>query len=147
MRTFLDTFLESSVLSRRALAAVWTAAAAHSALPSRAAAAGGPSSLSGKPRPETGVVLLEPVDQSGRTISAELLLAASNKATGISAVAVFESAFPLARGNYYDVESRNKEGDAAFIHVASLPMNQNKVTERHRLLCPSLPIVLLSQDI
>lgn len=62
---------------------------------------------------------MEPVVQTGSTISAEMLVGG-----GISAVAVFESQYPLAKGNYYDVESRNKEGDAAFIHVAALPAGQ-----------------------
>jgi len=84
--------------------------------------------LSGKPRPETGVVLLEPVDQTGKTISAELLLANNNKASGISAVVAFESAYTLAKGNYYDVESRNKDGDSSYIHVASLPAGQTLET-------------------
>ena len=66
-------------------------------------------------------MLLEPVVQSGSTISAELVCAGS---PGVSAIAVFESAFPLAKGNYYDVESRNDKGDAAFIHVAELPPGQ-----------------------
>ena len=90
MRLAVDKQL---LLGRRALLSVCTAAAVISgvdpSVPSHcAAAAGGPSSLSGKPRPETGVVLLEPVDQTGTTVSAELLLAdASNKNGGISAVA------------------------------------------------------------
>ena len=42
-----------------------------------------------------------------------------------SAVAVFESAYPLAKGNYYDVEGRNKDGDAAYIHVAPLPAGKS----------------------
>lgn len=90
-----------------------------------ACAAGGPSSLSGKPRPETGVVLLEPVQQTGTTISAELLLSAGAKdSVSLSTVAAFESSWPVAKGNYYDVESRNKDGDSAFIHVAKLPASQ-----------------------
>ena len=46
--------------------AFWAAAALVAQTPAPPAlAAGGPSSLSGKPRPETGVILLEPVVQSG----------------------------------------------------------------------------------
>ena len=68
---------------------------------------------------------MEPVDQSGKTVSAEILVAdASNNAGGISAVAAFETNYPLAKGNYYDVESRNKEGDAAYVHVAKLAPGQ-----------------------
>lgn len=117
-------------VGRRALLSVWAAASAPIFFPTQhAAAAGGPSSLSGKPRPETGVVLLEPVDQTGKTVSAELLVKdARNSASGISAVAVFESPYSLAKGNYYDVESRNKDGDAAYIHVATLPAGKKLET-------------------
>ena len=119
----------TSLVGRRALISTWTALAAiQTGFPAQlASAAGGPSSLSGKPRPETGVVLLEPVDQSGKTISAELLVA-SNTDAGLSTVAAYESAYPLAKGNYYDVESRNKEGDAAFIHVTTLAAGQKLET-------------------
>ena len=62
------------------------------------------------------------MEQTGKTISAEMLCAgAGSDKGGVVAVAVFESAFPLAKGNYYDVEGRNNDGDAAFIHVAKLP--------------------------
>jgi hypothetical protein len=56
------------LLGRRAMAgpAFWAAAALVAQTPAPPAlAAGGPSSPSGKPRPETGVILLEPVVQSG----------------------------------------------------------------------------------
>ena len=36
-----------------------------------------------------------------------------------------ESAYALAKGNYYDVEGRTKEGDAAYVQVASLPAGTN----------------------
>ena len=50
--------------------AFWAAAALVAQTPAPPAlAAGGPSSLSGKPRPETGVILLEPVVQSGAIAS------------------------------------------------------------------------------
>ena len=115
-------------VGRRAFLSVWAAATVVVPPVRHATAAGGPSSLSGKPRPETGVVLLEPVEQTGSTISAELLIDSASQAGGISAVAVFESAYPLAKGNYYDAESRNKEGDAAFIHIAVLPAGQQLET-------------------
>ena len=54
--------------------AVWAAALVARPTPP-AFAAGGPSSLSGKPRPETGVILLEPVMQSGKIIVLRALLA------------------------------------------------------------------------
>jgi len=106
------------LLGRRAMVgpAFWAAAALVAQTPTPPArAAGGPSSLSGKPRPETGVILLEPVVQSGKTVSAELL------APGLAIGAAFESAYPVAKGNYYDMEARTKDGDSTFVHVARLP--------------------------
>ena len=56
--------------------AFWAAAALVAQTPTPPArAAGGPSSLSGKPRPETGVILLEPVVQSGTILALALALA------------------------------------------------------------------------
>jgi len=114
-----------AIAGRRTFVALWASAAVQWPAPPRAHAAGGPSSLSGKPRPETNVVLLEPVAQTGNTISAELLCAGTGDKAGVAAVAVFESAYPLAKGNYYDVEGRNKDGDAAYIHVAPLPAGKS----------------------
>ena len=115
------------LLRRRAVltSGMWTALASLGA-PSSSVAAGGPSSLSGKPRPETGVVLLEPVGQSGKSITAELLCSSSG-GSSISTVAVFETPWAVAKGNYYDVEARSKGGDAAFIHVAALPATQKPI--------------------
>ena len=86
--------------------------------------AAGPSSLSGKPRPETGVILIEPVVQTGKTVSAELLVPSGSGATSLAVVAAFDSAYVVAKGNYYDCEARSKNGDSAFVHVASLPPGQ-----------------------
>ena len=66
------------LLGRRAMVgpAFWAAAALVAQTPTPPArAAGGPSSLSGKPRPETGVILLEPVVQSGTILALALALA------------------------------------------------------------------------
>ena len=109
-------------LSRRELTSrcLCVAAAAFIGQPLQPAiAAGGPSSLSGKPRPETGVVLLDPVVQSGKTVSAELLVSAD--AGAVAVVTAFDSTYSVAKGNYYDVEARSKDGDSAYVHVASLP--------------------------
>jgi hypothetical protein len=109
-------------LGRRAVVAHVLLASAAST-PWAALAAGGPSSLSGKPRPETGVVLLEPPAQTGRTLSGEMVVEG-----GVVAKVVFESAYALARGNYYDMEARNADGDAAFVHVATLPAGETLET-------------------
>ena len=113
---------DEEALGRRVVVARLAWAVCAASISSQAAiAAGGPSSLSGKPRPETGVVLLEPVTQSRKTVAAELLVASSQPAEGIAAIVVFESEFALAKGNYYDIEARNRDGDASFIHVAAMP--------------------------
>lgn len=126
MRGTGPTIERRALISRLYAIALTSTAGQLKVLP--AFAAGGPSSLSGKPRPETGVVLLDPVQQTGRTISAELLLSAAGAKDSLSAVAVFETPWPVAKGNYYDVESRNQEGDSAFIHVAKLPNSQRLET-------------------
>lgn len=78
----------------------------------------------GKPRPETGCVLLEEVASTGNskqpTISAELVTNG-----GVAATVAFESPWPVARGMYYDVEARSQEGDSAFVHVRTLPSGKD----------------------
>ena len=80
----------------------------------------GAGTISSRSRPVTGVVLLDEVVSSGKesspTISAEMVLDG-----GVAITASFESTWPLAKGMFYDVESRSKGGDGAFMHVASLP--------------------------
>ena len=107
-------------VGRRELAS--RALLATAALVGGPAWAAGPSSLSGKPRPETGVVLIEPVVQTGKTVSAELLVPGSE--TSLAVIAAFDSSYAVAKGNYYDCEARSKDGDSAFLHVASLPPGQ-----------------------
>jgi len=79
----------------------------------------GAGTISGKSRPETGCILLDEVQASGNekspTISAELVTNG-----GVAATVVFQAPWPVARGMYYDIESRSKEGDSAFVHVRSL---------------------------
>merc|ERR1719291_54944 len=74
----------------------------------------------GKPRPETGCILVEAVQSTGSaktpTISAELVTKG-----GVAVTVAFDSSWPLARGMYYDVEARSQEGDSAYVHVRSLP--------------------------
>jgi len=78
----------------------------------------------GKPRPETGCVLVEEVQSTGSakspTISAELVTNG-----GVAATVVFDSPWPIARGMYYDVEARSSEGDSAYVHVRTLPADKD----------------------
>jgi len=82
------------------------------------------SGVSGKPRPETGCILLEQVQASGSakapTISAELVTNG-----GVSATVAFDSAWPVARGTFFDVEARSPEGDSAYVHVRKLPSDKD----------------------
>ena len=78
------------------------------------------SGSGGKPKPETGCILLEEVQTTGSakapTISAELVTNG-----GVAATVAFDSPWPVARGTYFDIEARSQEGDSAFVHVRSLP--------------------------
>ena len=82
----------------------------------------GAGTMSSRSRPETGVVLLEEVQEAGKkdapTVSADLVLDG-----GVIATATFDSepGYPLIRGMFYDVEVRGKGADGAFLQVASLP--------------------------
>ena len=67
-------------------------------------------------RPDLGVVLVDEVQATGTTISANMVLSG-----GLIATAVFESSWPLAEGSYYDVETKSRDGDNAFVQVRSLP--------------------------
>ena len=67
----------------------------------------GAGTMSSRSRPETGVVLLEEVQEAGKkdspTVSADLVLDG-----GVIATATFDSepGYPLIRGMFYDVEVR-----------------------------------------
>jgi len=84
----------------------------------------GAGTISSRSRPSTGVVLLEEVQQSGKkdapTISAEIVLDG-----GIAATISFDSEYPLVQGMFYDIESKSRAGDGAFVQVAPLPGGKN----------------------
>ena len=75
-----------------------------------------PCAVSSRSRPDTGVILLDEVQATGRanspTITADLVLDG-----GVAASCSFDSVWPLSRGMYYDVETRSKQNDAAFLQV------------------------------
>ena len=92
----------------------------------------------GKPRPETGCVLLEEVQSSSgngkvSTISAELVTNG-----GVAASVAFESPWPVARGMYYDVEARSQEGDSAYLHVRTLPSDKDVMAVKASYLTSSV---------
>lgn len=80
----------------------------------------GAGTISSRSRPSTGVVLLDEVQESGDknspTVSAELVLDG-----GVAATVTWASEFPLSHGMFYDVETRAKTGEGAFLQVARLP--------------------------
>ena len=88
----------------------------------------GAGTIAGKSRPVTGVILLSEASASGSSgtpfISAECVLNG-----GIAATATFQSPWPIARGMYYDVEARSKDGDGAFLMVSSLPKGEARTLD------------------
>jgi hypothetical protein len=92
-----------------------------------ALAVGAGTSVTGKSRPELGCVLIEEVAQSGSTVTAELALNG-----GVAATATFDSPWPLAKGLYYDVETKNEKG-SAFLQVVPLPAGESVTTVSKKL--------------
>lgn len=137
-----QSHLSRSALMRSALSFSLLTAPVRVPFPAHAEENIGPASnfnrlQTGKPRPETGCVLLEEVTSSGNaktpTISAELVTSG-----GVAATVVFESAWPLARGMYYDVEARSQEGDSAYVHVRTLPTGKGVLEVKASYLTSSV---------
>jgi len=84
----------------------------------------GAGAISGKSRPRTGVCLLEPVQtvSNGGDVAVQSLLALDG---GVQASVRFTSPYPLAKGMYYDVEVRSKDGDGAFLQVERMPSGRS----------------------
>ena len=79
------------------------------------------TTMSGKTRPDTGVVL---VDEPTQVSSRGSLAAAAEVVTAdkVAATLAFDSPWPLQKGNYYDVEAKSKEGgDGCFVVVKTPP--------------------------
>jgi hypothetical protein len=104
-------------LSRRMFVSI--ALVAPPLLPRQALAVGAGTSVTGKSRPELGCILVDEAVQSGSTVTAELLLNG-----GVAATATFDSPWPLARGLYYDVETKSEKG-SAFLQVVPLPAGES----------------------
>ena len=98
-------------VSRRA-ALAWPALAALALTPAPPSFAISATTMAGKSRPELGVVLAEPVRQTGQTISGDVVLSGGTLAT-----ATFDSSWSLAEGGYYDIEAKSDKGDGAFVMV------------------------------
>ena len=104
-------------MDRRALlqtsaSALLSGASLLPVLPAHAISA---TTMSGKSKPELGVIMVDEAKEGGGgAISAEIVLS-----NGLIASLAFKSPWSLAEGNYYDVAAKSKEGDAAFVQVAN----------------------------
>jgi len=74
------------------------------------------TTMTGKTRPDLGVVLVDSVTQQGQTLSADLVVAG-----GLICSVAFDSKWKLAEGGYYDVEANTRDGEAAFLQRVALP--------------------------
>jgi len=106
--------VETAQLSRASVLRLVSLASVAPLLPQHAGAVGAGTSVTGKSRPELGCVLIDEVQQTGKTVTAELALSG-----GVAATATFDSPWPLARGLYYDVEAKSEKG-SAFLQVVPL---------------------------
>lgn len=79
------------------------------------------TTMSGKTRPDTGIVLVDEPTQNarGKTLTTSATVVTSDRYV---AQLTFESTWPIQRGNFYDVEVRSKEGgDGAFLLCKAAP--------------------------
>eukprot|EP00965_Chrysotila_dentata_P218884 6190823-Pleurochrysis_carterae.AAC.2 len=60
------------------------------------------------------------MDALAGAISAEVVLS-----DGLVATTAFNCKWPLAEGGYSDVEAKNRDGDAAFLQISTLPEGQS----------------------
>lgn len=83
-------------------------------IPKRASAISA-TTMTGKTKADLGMYLVEEPKQTGATISGDVVLNG-----GIIATATFDSQWALSPGGYNDVEASNREGDTAFMQIATL---------------------------
>ena len=76
------------------------------------------TTMSGKSKPELGMILPSAPSQTGSTISGDAILP-GGKLAAIS----YDTKFALSEGGYYDIESaaRDGAGDGAFVQIATPP--------------------------
>mmetsp|Transcript_99963 Transcript_99963/g.177359 ORF Transcript_99963/g.177359 Transcript_99963/m.177359 type:complete len:326 (-) Transcript_99963:76-1053(-) len=82
------------------------------------------TTMAGKSKPALGVILVDAPQQTGKTISGEVILNG-----GLIAQLAFETPWGLATGGYYDMEAspgkaRGGSGEAAFVAVSTLPAGE-----------------------
>ena len=107
--------LPSPIARREVLRLPLALAAVLGPFPSLPAHAISATTMSGKSKPELGMILVDEPKQTGASISAEAVLP-GGKVASIS----YQSKFPLVSGGYYDVETMATEGgDGAFVQIAT----------------------------
>jgi len=89
-------------------------------VPTRPVHAISATTMTGKTKPDLGVFLIEEPTLTGGTMSANLVVSG-----GLIATATFDTKWPLAEGGYYDIEAKNREGDAAYIQVGTLDAGES----------------------
>ena len=77
------------------------------------------TTMSGKTKPELGILLVDEAQQVGKTGVMANLVLADNVVAAIS----FDSVWPLTEsGSYFDIEAKSRDGgDSAFVQVATAP--------------------------
>ena len=109
--------LQHQSLDRRSAILRSAAAIGVTLLPAQlpqAALAISATTMSGKSKPELGVIMVDEAKLAGKTITGEVVLTNS-----VLASISFDSVWGLAEGNYYDIAAKSKDGDATFVQIAS----------------------------
>jgi len=102
-------------------AAVGAALSTLAALgPSKPAVGISATTMTGKSKPELGVVMLDGAKAVGNSLSADVVLDG-----GLIATASFDSKWPVAEGGYYDFEASTREGEAAYLSIKALQKGES----------------------
>ena len=108
-------------LDRRSALLHTCAAATAGVLQQQPAFAISATTMTGKSKPELGMILVDEVKATKAGIAGNLVLDG-----GVVAAVAFESAWPLAEGGYYDMEAKSRDGsDSAFVQIAKLPRGKS----------------------
>jgi len=92
------------------------------------------TTMTGKSKPDLGIVLVDEPQLKGKSVEANLVLA-----DGLVASVKFDSNWPLAEGGYFDVETKSRDGgDAAFVQVAKLPTGASLATVPKRFFTDTI---------
>ena len=80
------------------------------------------TTMSGKTKPELGIILVDEVKAVGKTgISGDVVLE-----DRLVAQVTFDTPWPLAEGGYYDLEAKSRDGgECAFLQVSKAPKGKS----------------------